>query len=275
MSELAVAGVEVDREKVLRSLGLDMRDPNVHAAIAVCQRYDLDPVLKHVVVVDGNPFITRDGLLHIAHASGQLDGIVLESIGDGDDEWTAKVSVYRKDMSHPFTFPGRFPKIQKTRSGNRPHPYAQEMAIKNAESHALRRAFSVAGLGVVEEIHSGGVTTVKPVVTDEAMGLREELKALLVQMDADHTDHFKTWMADQGWPDHQHDPTALLAGLEEAASCLADQERAQQIEVAVVVEESDDAPAEADEVGSSADPEPVASANPATKARKQLKGKPA
>ena len=122
---------------LVQYLGLNPNDPKSRAAVAVCRRYGLDPVLKHVVVIPGGGvYITRDGLLHIAHRSGQLDGIVVEqdpTLVDG--EWHCKVSVYRKDMRFPFTFPGRY----SANGGNK--KYAQEMALKVAESHAYRRAF--------------------------------------------------------------------------------------------------------------------------------------
>jgi hypothetical protein len=129
-------------------LGLNLRDPKTRAMIAVCQQYEFDPLLKHVVVIpQGGVYITRDGLLHVAHRSGQLDGIVIESGPDlVDGEWRCVVSVYRKDMGRPFTFPGRY----SASGGNK--KYAPEMAIKVAESMALRRAFDVSGLGIVDEL---------------------------------------------------------------------------------------------------------------------------
>lgn len=65
--------------KVLSYLGFSPDDPRSRAVVAVARRYDLDPLLKHVIVLPkGGVYITRDGLLHIAHRSGQLDGIVVE-----------------------------------------------------------------------------------------------------------------------------------------------------------------------------------------------------
>jgi hypothetical protein len=148
-TENVAQGVQVRPGKVLSYLGLNPDDPRSQAVVAVAQRYDLDPLLKHVIVIPkGGVYITRDGLLHVAHRSGQLDGIVVEqepTQSEDGKEWTARVSVYRKDMSHPFTFPGRYP----TNGGNR--DYAQEMALKAAEAHALRRAFDVTGLPTLDE----------------------------------------------------------------------------------------------------------------------------
>lgn len=142
-------GVAVQPGKVLTYLGLNPDDPRSQAVVAVAQRYGLDPLLKHVIVIPkGGAYITRDGLLHVAHRSGQLDGIVVDqepTLSEDGKEWQARVSVYRKDMRHPFTFPGRYP----VNGGNR--DYAQEMALKAAEAHALRRAFDVSGLPAIDE----------------------------------------------------------------------------------------------------------------------------
>ncbi|MDN4173956.1 recombinase RecT [Nocardioides sp. SOB77] len=138
---------DYNASEVARYLGLNPNNPADQAMVAVCRRYDLDPVLKHVIVIPkGGVYVTRDGLLHIAHRSGQLDGIVVEQdpvVVDG--EWVAKVSVYRKDMGHPFTYPGRY----SVNGGNK--QYAQEMALKAAEAHALRRAFAVTGIPAYDE----------------------------------------------------------------------------------------------------------------------------
>lgn len=159
--------VAVDSGKVLTYLGLNPSDPKSQAAVSVAQRYDLDPVLKHVIVIPkGGVYITRDGLLHIAHRSGQLDGIVVEqepTLSEDGREWVCRVSVYRKDMGHPFTFPGRYPAA----GGNRDYP--QEMALKAAEAHALRRAFDVTGLPVVDEQ--------RPVATVKATGIGAVLQS--------------------------------------------------------------------------------------------------
>lgn len=136
-------------EKVLQYLGLSPSDPKARAVVAVARRYDLDPILKHVIVIPkGGVYITRDGFLHVAHTSGQLDGIVVDqepTLSDDGREWVARVSVYRKDMRHPFTYPGRY----SVNGSNR--EYAQEMALKAAEAHALRRAFNVTGIPAEDE----------------------------------------------------------------------------------------------------------------------------
>jgi hypothetical protein len=137
----AVDQFNVNREAILAYLNLNPNDPKTHAVIAVCQRYDLDPVLKHVVVIpQGGVYVTRDGLLHVAHRSGQFDGMEVSEpvLNEESTHYVCKASVWRKDMSRPFIYSGRYPKT----GGNQ--RYAWEMATKVAESHALRRAFDVA-----------------------------------------------------------------------------------------------------------------------------------
>jgi hypothetical protein len=124
---------------LLRAIGLDKASPDQRElALNIAQRYELDLLMKHLVLIDGRPYITRDGLLHVAHRSGQLDGMTTSEPVVVDEFWRATASVYRKDMSHPFTYTGRYP----TKGGNA--KFAPEMAVKVAEVMALRRAFDVA-----------------------------------------------------------------------------------------------------------------------------------
>jgi hypothetical protein len=127
----------IDYAAVLRHLGLNGNDAKSQAVVLVCKRYDLDPVLKHVVLVEGNVYVTRDGLLHVAHGTGQLDGIEVEeaTLSEDGKEWRSRASVYRKDMTRPFAFSGRFPAGRKN---------SPEMAEKVAVARCLKHAFSVA-----------------------------------------------------------------------------------------------------------------------------------
>lgn len=143
--ESALAGVTIDHEAILKSLNLNPRDPNTQALLLVCDRYGLDPLLKHMVLIKGNAYVTRDGYLTVAHRTGVFDGMeVLDQGTDGTHHW-AKVAVYRKDMGRPFTYIGRYPKS----GGNK--EYGPEMAVKTAEVAALRRAFNVTGIGALDE----------------------------------------------------------------------------------------------------------------------------
>lgn len=149
--------------QLIQYLGLNPNDARSRAVVAVCRRYDFDPLLKHVIVIPkGGVYVTRDGLLNAAHRSGQFDGMVVEQDPTFDpetQEWVAKVTVYRKDMRHGFTYPGRYP----ASGGNK--QYAPEMALKCAEAHALRRAFDITGLPTLDEQRPAEQSKATPTVS--------------------------------------------------------------------------------------------------------------
>jgi hypothetical protein len=143
MTDVAVAAEDRDQRRslaLLKAVGLDRVAPEQRElALNIARRYELDLMLKHLVLIDGRPYITRDGLLHVAHRDGSLDGIVTSEPVLGDDGyWRSTCSVYRKDMTHPFSYTGRYPKNGSNAK------FAPEMAVKVGEVMALRRAFDVA-----------------------------------------------------------------------------------------------------------------------------------
>ena len=140
-------GIDIDREAVIKSLGLNPRDPNTHALLLVCERYNLDPLMKHIVLIKSNAYVTRDGYLAVAHRSGQFDGMEVLEQGENQTHFTAKVAVYRRDMGRPFAYVGRYPK-----TGQMAQQYGPEMAVKVAEVQALRRAFNVTGISAADEM---------------------------------------------------------------------------------------------------------------------------
>ena len=53
---------------LLKAIGFDRLAPEQRElALAIADRYGLDPLLKHIVLIEGRAYITRDGLLHVAH----------------------------------------------------------------------------------------------------------------------------------------------------------------------------------------------------------------
>lgn len=145
MNALTTTDNDPREAALLKALGLDKVPPEQRdLALAIARRYDLDPMLRHIQLIDGRPYVTRDGLLWVAHRSGQLDGIEVSEPTIVDKHWHATATVYRKDMSRPFTYPGRYP------LNGRNAAYGPEMAIKVAESMALRRAFNIAAPSVDE-----------------------------------------------------------------------------------------------------------------------------
>lgn len=130
---------------LLKAVGLDRVQPEQRdLALAIADRYGLDVMLKHLVMVEGKPYITRDGLLHVAHRSGLFDGIEVSRPQLEGEYWTASCTVFRRDMTRGFTYHGRYP----AKGGNA--RFAPEMAVKVSEVMALRRAFDISA-PVVEE----------------------------------------------------------------------------------------------------------------------------
>jgi hypothetical protein len=132
-------------QALLKAVGLD-RVPAEQRTLAlhIAERYGLDLMLRHIVMVDGKPYITRDGLLHVAHRSGVFDGIEVTDPVEKDGYWCVRATVYRKDMSRGIAYPGRYPVKGKNAT------FAQEMGIKVAEVMALRRAFDVSAPSLEE-----------------------------------------------------------------------------------------------------------------------------
>ena len=152
-SEVSIPSDVVDdqrRRALIRAVGLDkVTEAERELALAIAKKYDLDLLLKHLILVEGRIYVTRDGLLWIAHRSGVLDGIevtepVVKVVPGLGEFWHATASVYRRDMSRPFIYSGRYP----TKGGNA--RYGPEMAVKTAESMALRRAFNVSAATIDE-----------------------------------------------------------------------------------------------------------------------------
>lgn len=141
-----VGNVAIDYNAVLKTLNLNPTDPKVQTLVLVCQQYELDPVLKHMVLIQGAAYITHKGLWHMAHRSGLLNGEDIVEQGETDKEWWAKVSIYRKDWDRPITMTGRYPKSATNKQ------YGPEMAVTRGECLVLRRMFDVA-VPVQEEIN--------------------------------------------------------------------------------------------------------------------------
>lgn len=140
----ALVPVNVD-EQTLVYLGYDPANIATRALVLLARRYELDPLLGEIRLIDSRDgsqlYVTRNGMLAIAHRSGMLDGIVVDQQrrNSTDDGWTAYVSVWRKDMSHPFTYGAQCKDTEsQAKRGNGP-----EMALARAERRALLRAFQI------------------------------------------------------------------------------------------------------------------------------------
>lgn len=183
------AHIALDHGAILRALNINVNDPKAQALILACEKYGLDPLLKHAVLISGNLYVTRDGLLAIAHRDGRLDGIVIEEEGENAQEWWTKVTVHVKGMSHGFTYRGRYPKDGQQKK------YGPEMAVKCAEVMALRRAFGVTGIPTMEEQWDVLADTGPPLATPEQVS---RIDVLLPQVPEHAMPALKAWKTEQG-----------------------------------------------------------------------------
>ncbi|BDG27212.1 hypothetical protein TthSNM66_18480 [Thermus thermophilus] len=140
-------------------------DEDVQLALAICQRYGLDPLLRHVVLIPGgrerryNVYITRDGLLHVAHASGKAWSLEVEEPKRLENPYTGKPDIYlrgRVRVHDPVSgreqvFEGGVWFSEYAQKGGAWATHPAAMHQKVLEVYLLRRAFDVA-LTPVEEV---------------------------------------------------------------------------------------------------------------------------
>jgi hypothetical protein len=183
---------------VIEALGLDRRRPETKALLILAERYQLDPVLGHVAIVKtkngSKPYITHGGMLEVAHRSGQLDGIVVEEERETENGWAATVSVYRRDMRHPFTYSAGCGRQEQ--QGQAGHGAA--MALARAERRALRRAFSIPLEGEVDADAFDEVDEQEP-----SQAWRDAVAAVTSRVEAlddEQRAAFVGWKDDQGFP---------------------------------------------------------------------------
>ena len=143
MTSADLAPAEVLPAQALRFLGLHPDNPATWVLAALARRYALDPLMNELAVISTKqglkPYVTRDGLLTVAHRSGVFDGMTVEELREGEHGWSATVTVWRKDMSHGFTYSAGCGKHEPQASAG----HGADMALARAERRALHRAFNV------------------------------------------------------------------------------------------------------------------------------------
>ena len=180
--------------------------------MGIAKTFDLNPMRNEIYFVERRskvngqwvnkvvPMIGRDGFLSIAHKTGKFEGMKTEALVKEvpvliNGVWETKkdlvgiCSVYRKNSSHPFTVEVTYGEyVQRNRDGSPTSMWATKpitMMKKVAESQALRKAFSVAGLYSEEEIEiSEVVTSTKDIEEDNI----EKLMAKKAKQDEDIKD---------------------------------------------------------------------------------------
>jgi len=156
--------IQLVKDKVAKTL----TETEFELFLYLAKTYHLDPLLREIWAVkySNEPaqiYAGRDGFLKVAHLSGQFDGmatvLLLESGGkvmEADISFKgavllgAKCTVWRKDMNNPVSASVALPEYNTGRANWKTMP--DTMIRKVAEAHALRRAFSIHGLYMPEEM---------------------------------------------------------------------------------------------------------------------------
>ena len=175
---------------VRKALPADVHPEDLQLCLELARQYNLNPVtgeinfLPSTVYDRGRPItrikpvVSRDGLLSLAHRSGDFDSIEQEievkawptlqhQVGDDGravsvfvpiDQPVVTSRVYRKSSSRPFVVTVAFWEYAVDGYGNL-LPFWKEKPVmmtgKVADSQALRKAFQFAGLYIPEELKLG------------------------------------------------------------------------------------------------------------------------
>lgn len=119
--------------------------------LELAKKYQLDPFAKQIYCTKVGVIISRDGYLAIAHRHPAFDGI--NTTFEHDEKGgiiSATTTVWRKDISHPFTETAYWSEYAK--DGETWGKYKHTMLQKCSERLALSRAFCITGLYAAEEL---------------------------------------------------------------------------------------------------------------------------
>jgi len=157
------------REKIYAGIP----DDDVDLALAICARYNLDPLLKHVQLIPSNKkdesgkwtkaysvYVTRDGLLHVAHESGIPFAVQFDEPQAKANPYSKQDDIYLTGTLKREGFPDLvaglwFSEYQGTNNQGQPlgawktHPAAMHQKV--VEVYLLRRGFDVS-LPAYEEV---------------------------------------------------------------------------------------------------------------------------
>jgi phage recombination protein Bet len=184
-----------DKALIRQTVAKGATDSEFKLLLYTAAKYDLDPLVKQIwcVKYGDKPaaiYTSRDGFLHLAHKSGQFDGMETVAIHNAKGELTgAKCSVWRKGYGRPFVVEVALKEYNTNQ--NQWSKMPETMIKKVAESQCLRRAFDISGLYEPGEIDDGVVeTTARPVEQPaaEPVELRPEISDRLDRADSIKTE---------------------------------------------------------------------------------------
>jgi phage recombination protein Bet len=183
-----------DKALIRQTVAKGANDSEFKLLLYTATKYDLDPLVKQIwcVKYGDKPaaiYTSRDGFLHLAHKSGQFDGMETTALRNAKGELTgARCSVWRKGCGRPFVVEVALSEyFVKQNQGDKPNQWAirpETMIKKVAESQCLRRAFDISGLyepGEIAEEAEYVETTARPVEAPaaEPVELRPEISERL------------------------------------------------------------------------------------------------
>lgn len=133
-------------------------DPEFKILVATARLLGLNPMLKQIWCVKNKNrpedpaqiYASRDGLIAIAHRSGQFDGMQSGTRKNEEGQEIGWCRIWRKDMSHPFE--AEILRSEYDLKRNLWLSKPQTMSVKVAEAHCLRRAFDICGVYTPDEM---------------------------------------------------------------------------------------------------------------------------
>lgn len=205
-------GFDLTQDKIdliRKTIAKDATDQELQMFIHMCKTYELDPILKELIFIKRqvwNNFkkgydmvptmmVSRDGLLAIAHKSGQFDGMETNALYEDKKLIGAECTVWNKSCTHAIKQKVLFQEYcvinHKTGAaqalwGSKP----TTMICKVAEAQALRKAFNIKGIYIQEEISQ---EIAKEATGDLAAGAAQLAISETMYKDADQ---YEDWSVD-------------------------------------------------------------------------------
>lgn len=151
-------------------------DPEFKILVATARLLGLNPMLKQIWCVKNKNrpedpaqiYASRDGLIAIAHRSGQFDGMQSGVKKNDAGEEIGWCRIWRRDMSHPFE--AEILRSEYDLKRNLWLSKPQTMTAKVAEAHCLRKAFDICGVYTPDEMPEPEPMRLVPSVSRPAQG---------------------------------------------------------------------------------------------------------